>query len=73
MATTSKTKDVAGGSPSSGGPKGKEKQEDDSLKGSGELKKESIEKSEKGNMTQKKGYNEVPKNAPVKSSRKQAS
>lgn len=60
------TKNVEGGSPSDGGLRGKTKQEDDSRKPAGKLKQESIEKSEKGNMTQKKGYNETPETVPVK-------
>ncbi|SDE50096.1 hypothetical protein SAMN04487996_105216 [Dyadobacter soli] len=60
------TKNVEGGSPSQGGPKGKSKQKDDSRKPSGVLKQESIQKSEKGNMTKKKGYNETPETIPVK-------
>lgn len=57
---------VEGGSPSKGGPKSKSKQKDDSLKPSGTLKQEAIQKSEKGNMTKKKGYNETPETVPVK-------
>ena len=59
--------DIAGGSPSSGGPKSKTKQQDDSLKGSKKLMKESTKKSEMGNMTEKNGYNETPVTVPVKS------
>lgn len=66
MKTETKNKDVEGGSPSQGGPKGKVKQQDDSLEPAGQLKEESIKKSEKGNMTQKKGYNETPETVPVK-------
>jgi hypothetical protein len=60
------TNNVEGGSPSQGGPKGKAKQKDDSRKPSGLLKQESIQKSEKVNMTRKKGYNETPETVPVK-------
>lgn len=59
------TNNVEGGSPSQGGPKGKSKQKDDSLKPSGLLKQESIQKSEKVNMTRKKGYNETPETVSV--------
>ncbi|SEJ48540.1 hypothetical protein SAMN05216327_11194 [Dyadobacter sp. SG02] len=61
-----KTNNVEGGSPSQGGPKSKSKQRDDSHKPSGLLKEEAIQKSEKGNMTKKKGYNETPETVPVK-------
>jgi hypothetical protein len=70
MKKETSTKHIAGGSPSSGGPKGKSKQKDDSLKTAETLKKESVGKSEKGNMTGKKGYNETPPDVPVKSSKK---
>lgn len=60
------TNNVEGGSPSQGGPKSKAKQRDDSKKPSGLLKQEAIQKSEKVNMTQKKGYNETPETVPVK-------
>ncbi len=67
MKTDLKSKEIAGGSPSSGGPKGKAKQKDDSLKGSKTIMKEATSKSENGNMNNKKGYNETPANVPVKS------
>ncbi|OJV15483.1 MAG: hypothetical protein BGO21_31335 [Dyadobacter sp. 50-39] len=60
------TKNVEGGSPSQGGPKSKTKQKDDSAKPSGQVEQDAIQKSEKGNMTQKKGYNETPETVPVK-------
>jgi hypothetical protein len=63
-------KQIAGGSPSAGGPKGKTKQRDDSQKGAETLNSESVKKSEKGNMTGKKGYNETPPDVPVKSTKK---
>lgn len=66
MKTETKNKDVEGGSPSQGGMRSKVKQKDDSLKPSGLLKQESIQKSEKVNMTKKKGYNETPETVPVK-------
>jgi hypothetical protein len=60
-------KNVAGGSPSSGGPKGKAKQKDDAAKPSKTLANETAAKSEKDNMTDNKGYNETPPTVPVKS------
>lgn len=73
MATNNQTeskkqpKNVAGGSPSSGGPKGKAKQKDDSAKPSKTVSNEAAAKSEKDNMTDNKGYNETPPTVPVKS------
>lgn len=67
MKTNLKSKEIAGGSPSASGPKGKAKHKDDSLKGTKTLENEAASKSEKGNMTQKKGYNETPATVPVKS------
>ncbi|WAC12785.1 hypothetical protein [Dyadobacter pollutisoli] len=69
MKTQSKAKHEEGGTPSHGGPKGGIKQKDDSLKPARALKKESIAKSEKTNMTGKKGYNETPPTVPVKSTK----
>ena len=69
MKTELKSREIAGGSPTSGGPKSKSKQLDDSLKGSKTVMKEATNKSEKGNMTAKKGYNETPATVPVKSVR----
>ncbi|MHA4741604.1 hypothetical protein [Dyadobacter sp. MSC1_007] len=66
MAKQAQTKNVEGGSPSHGGPKGKQKQQDDTQKPSKLLEKEAIQKSEKVNMTKKKGYNETPATVPVK-------
>ncbi|GGM85182.1 hypothetical protein GCM10010967_16440 [Dyadobacter beijingensis] len=66
MKTETKSKDVEGGSPSQGGLRSKAKQKDDSLQPSGKIKEEAIQKSEKGNMTKKKGYNETPETVPVK-------
>ena len=66
MSTQTQTKNVEGGSPSHGGPKGKQKQRDDSLKPSKLLEKEAVLKSEKVNMTKKRGYNETPATVPVK-------
>lgn len=66
MKTQTQSKNVEGGSPSQGGTRSKAKQKDDSQKPSGTLKQESIQKSEKVNMTKKKGYNETPETAPVK-------
>ena len=60
-------KEVEGGSPSGSGPHDETRHEDDSKKPSKVVKKESIQKSEKGNMTGKKGYNETPSTVPVKS------
>lgn len=66
MAKQTQTKNVEGGSPSQGGPKGKQKQRDDAQKPSKQVDKEAVQKSEKVNMTQKKGYNETPATVPVK-------
>lgn len=65
-AMKTQTNNEEGGSPSHGGPKSKAKQRDDSRKPSGLLKQEAIQKSEKVNMTKKKGYNETPETIPVK-------
>jgi hypothetical protein len=56
----SDTKVGAGGSPSAGAITGDSKHRDDSKMGSEKLKKEVVRKSEKQNLTQKKGYNETP-------------
>jgi|GEM_PF-2504591 len=69
MKTELKAKEIAGGSPTSGGPKSKSKQQDDSLEGSKTVMKKATSKSEKGNMTDNKGYNETPATVPVKSVR----
>lgn len=60
---------VEGGSPSPSGPPDKLKQKDDSKKPSKTVDKESVQKSEKGNMTDEKGYNETPPTVPVKSTK----
>jgi len=62
-----KDTEVEGGSPSPSGPHDESRHEDDSDKPSKVVKKESIQKSEKGDMTGKKGYNETPPTVPVKS------
>ncbi|SKB48820.1 hypothetical protein [Dyadobacter psychrophilus] len=69
MATQSNKENVEGGSPTHGGPKGKEKQKDDSAKPSKTLSKEAVKESEQENMTGKKGYNETPPTVPVKSTK----
>lgn len=61
--------EVEGGSPSKSGPDDKLKQKDDSRKPTKVVKEESIEKSEDGNMTDEKGYNETPPTVPVKSTK----
>ena len=62
-----KEQEVEGGSPSRLGRRGESKHDDDSMEPSEEVKEESIEKSEKNNMTDEKGYNETPPTVPVKS------
>jgi hypothetical protein len=69
MKTQSKAKHEEGGTPTHGGPKGGTKQKDDSQKPAKVLGKESVAKSEKTNMTGKKGYNETPPTVPVKSTK----
>lgn len=69
MKTDLEQKEIAGGSPSAGGRTGKSKHKDDSAKGSQTVMKEATTKSEKGNMTAKKGYNETPANVPVKTTK----
>ena len=65
-----KDKEVEGGTPSPSGPHNYEpKQEDDSRRPSKVVKEESIQKSEKGNMTEENGYNETPPTVPVKSTK----
>ena len=59
--------EVEGGTPSPSGPHDEARQKDDSKKPSKVIKKEAIQKSEKGDMTGKKGYNETPPTVPVKS------
>ena len=61
--------EVEGGSPSKSGPDEKLKQKDDSKKPAKVVKQESINKSEKGNMTDESGYNETPPTVPVKSTK----
>lgn len=70
MKTETKSKHEEGGSPSHGGPKSKEKQEDDSKVPSKTLEKEASQDSEQKNMTDNKGYNETPPTVPVKKSTK---
>lgn len=65
-----KDKEVEGGSPSRPSPNNKSKQTDESQKPSKVIKKEAIQKSERGNMTGKKGYNETPPTVPIKSGKK---
>ncbi|WP_215238851.1 hypothetical protein [Dyadobacter helix] len=60
---------VEGGSPSRAPQNRETKQINDTAKPSKTLKKEAISKSEKGNMTGKKGYNETPGTVPVKSAK----
>ena len=62
-----KDMEVEGGTPSPSGPHGESKQKDDSKKPAKMVKKEAIQKSEKGDMTGQKGYNETPPTVPVKS------
>ena len=69
MKTDLKSKEIAGGSPSSGGRADKSKQKDESTKGSKKVMDEATSKSEKGNMTGNKGYNETPASVPVKSTK----
>lgn len=59
------SKEVEGGTPSPSGPNDETRHDDDSKKPAKALKKEVIQKSEKGNMTGKKGYNETPATVPV--------
>ncbi len=62
-----KEKNVEGGTPAKHADNNPIKQKDDSKKPLSENLKESEEKSEKGNMNNKKGYNETPPTVPIKS------
>ncbi|QRR01205.1 hypothetical protein [Dyadobacter sandarakinus] len=65
MKTEPNTKHVEGGSPTHSGPKGKEKQEDDSMVPPKTLEKEAVRDSEQKNMNDNEGYNETPPTVPV--------
>ncbi|MCF0057255.1 hypothetical protein [Dyadobacter sp. CY356] len=73
MGKEHKNTNVEGGSPSHSGPKNPENdsvlQEDDSKKSSQEIKNDSINESERENMTDQQGYNETDPNVPVKSAK----
>ncbi|HEV7380597.1 MAG TPA: hypothetical protein VGN64_12435 [Dyadobacter sp.] len=69
---SAKNENVAGGSPSPSGAEDEDRHEDDSKKPAKKVEKDAENKSEKTNMTDQKGYNEMPPDIPVESAKKKA-
>jgi hypothetical protein len=63
---------VEGGSPSPSGAEDEDRHDDDSKKPTKKVESDAVNKSEKNNMNDHKGYNETPPDAPVKSSKEKA-